>query len=40
MKDVVISVGIGFGLVAGAVVGVFGATLLMCGMFLLGGFTG
>lgn len=40
MKDVVISVGIGFGLVTGACLGIFGATLMMCGVFLLGGFTG
>ncbi len=40
MKDVVISVGIGFGLVAAAALGIYGATFLMCGMFLLGGFSG
>ena len=34
MKDVLISIGIGFGLVAGAALGIFGATLLMCGMFV------
>lgn len=40
MKDVLISVVIGLGFVCGAALGIFGATLLMCGVFVLGSLVG
>ena len=40
MKEEILGLIIGCGVVAGAGVGIFCATLGLCGLFLFGGFTG
>ena len=40
MKEEVMGLVISFGVVGGVSLGIFGATLFLCGLFLLGGLSG